>query len=250
MMGGTDAFPDPTVSAFPDPTKPVAGTSSVPETPAETSTTVAAAPAAPVMTAAAVPPAGTPAEAPAQNPVPEKKAPIPEERKVWYSAREAGETVYTKNKGSLKSGNYIPESFIPSLSTSDDAPKEQAGPGWWNGAPNSSASSSVADPAAIVAAASAPQQDPKAAFAPYNGVYTHTLITFILSAVGLLCLCGMSFISLILSGIAFASMLNVKSGTSIGNTDKTVNRAKILTIIADILLVLALITMITMLAAS
>ena len=246
MMGGPDAFPDPTASAFPDPTKPVAGTSSVPETPPEVSTPAPAA----AVTAAAVPSADTPAEVPAPKPVPEKKTPAPEERKVWYSAREAGETVYTKNRGSLKSGNYIPESFNPSLSSSDDAPKEPSGPGWWNGAPNASSGSSLPDPSTIIAAASAPQQDPKAAFAPYNGVYTHTLITFVLSAVGLLCLCGMSFISLILSGIAFASMLNVKSGTSIGNNDKTVNRAKILTIIADVLLVFALITMIIALAVS
>ena len=226
LTGGEGAFPDPTASSFPDPT-----ISQIPE------------PTAPV---APVPVDASPAE---ETPAAEK-APAPEnERKVMYSAAASGETVYLKSKGGYHP-NSAPESFTPSLSTSDDAPKEQSGPGWWNGAPNASSSTadstsapSVPDPEKIVAAASVPQQDPKSAAASYKKTYIHSLITFILSAVGLLCCCGMSTPSLVLSLIAFLKVKPLNDGLQVRDPEKAVNSAKIMTDIADILLAVSAIIM-------
>ena len=246
LTGGESAFPDPTIPQIPDPTVPVApvpvDASPAEDTPAAEKVPVPEETAEATEVAAGVP--ETPEDKPADAPV--ETAP---ERKVIYSAAASGETVYQRSKGGYHP-NAAPEAFKPSLSTSDDAPKEQAGPGWWNGAPNASSSTadsasgpSVPDPEKIVAAASVPKQDPKSAAASYKKTYIHSLITFILSAVGLLCCCGMSTPSLVLSLIAFLKVKPLNDGLQVRDPEKAVNSAKIMTDIADILLFVAAVIM-------
>ena len=191
----------------------------------------------------------------------------PGERKIMYSAAANHETVYKNAK--LSAGG---------LGTSS-APQSQPGPGWWNGAPNATpqvppktpylvnttpaatTSGQVAptgqipeqNNAAVEHVVQAAQAAPSAleeAFRPYSSQYNHTLITVGLSAIGLLCCCGMSIPSLVLSSIAHSKLLGIKKGTSSEDPQSAAGTAKRLTRIADILLAVSAFAMFCIIMAS
>ncbi|MBP5417966.1 MAG: hypothetical protein J6Y58_10655 [Clostridiales bacterium] len=154
--------------------------------------------------------------------VPEEEMPA-EPKKIMYSAAFAGETVYLKSKG-------------PKNISSGSAPASPAAP---------------AQAASAPAPAPAPQK-PSVPFTPvytsasqsaaasrYSLISTHSLVTFIVSCVGLLCCCGMSTPSLVMSLIAYLSMKSVKNGTAGTESERLAKRANVLTIISDAWLILA-----------
>lgn len=228
-------FPDPTASSIPDPTASPA--------PA----------AAPVVAAAVEPPA--PSETPAEDPeaasTPEEKPESPKdesssERKVMYSAAVSGETVYLKSKGGYHpkstgeslAGLVMPESVVEKISNARK--------------------NAVPEPTPVETPAAAPQPTytaPAPAPVPtytgpttvptsqYKGIYMHSMIVMILSAVGLVCCCGMSTPSFVLSMIAFLKVQSLKNGAQAQDPEKIVNRAKMLTDTADVLLIVAAIIM-------
>ncbi len=136
--------------------------------------------------------------------------------KIMYSAAARSETVYLKKKGS-----YIPSHGMTIL------PPAQ------NSAPQ------------VVPAVTSPKMDDES-FKKYSGIYNHTLITMIISIIGMVCLCGSSMISVILSSIAFSKMSAVKSGTTTKDPDRVAASAKAMTLVADFLLIVGLIFVIVL----
>lgn len=202
------AFPDPTASSMPDPTL------------------------SPVPVAAAVP-AVEPAPEKKDGPAPSAEEAPEEPKRIMYSAAIAGETVYLKSKGNFRSkstgesvaGHFMPASAVDAISQKrlEKASTETYSP----------------DEAAPVPVVVNPvASTPKAPF-KYNGLLTHSLVTFILSCVGLLCCCGMSTPSLVMSLIAYLTLRPVKLGTVNGDAESVAGRAKVLTIISDVWLVVS-----------
>lgn len=136
--------------------------------------------------------------------------------KIMYSAAARSETVYLKKKGS----------YIPSHGMTIIPPARNSAP-------------------QVVPAVTSPKMDDES-FKKYSGIYNHTLITMIISIVGMVCLCGSSLISVILSSIAFSKMSAVKSGTTTKDPDRVAASAKAMTLVADFLLIVGLIFVIVL----
>lgn len=160
-------------------------------------------------------------------PVVEPKQPAPETSvsemtqkpvppKIMYSAAARSETVYLKKKGS----------YIPSHGMTIIPPAQNSAP-------------------QVVPVVTPPKMDDES-FKKYSGIYNHTLITMIISIVGMVCLCGSSLISVILSSIAFSKMSAVKSGTTTKDPDRVAASAKAMTLVADFLLIVGLIFVIVL----
>ena len=225
-----ETIPDPTqsVTSAPDPT--IWGAAAAPqetlvaETPSEMASGEAGipdsgegAPSEPVADAAGKQPDQTAGQ---KQPAPETSAPEmtqkPVPPKIMYSAAARSETVYLKKKGS-----YIPSHGMTIL------------PPARNSAPQ------------VVPVVTPPKMDDES-FKKYSGTYNHTLITMIISIVGMVCLCGSSLISVILSSIAFSKMSAVKSGTTTKDPDRVAASAKAMTLVADFLLIVGLIFVIVL----
>lgn len=225
-----NGFPDPTASQLPDPTvssMPDPTVSSMPD------------PTVSPVPAPAVAAAGTTAPAVAETPSRTADVPVtqteetpaersPEEpKKIMYSAAVAGETVYLKSKGGNKnitSGAGIAAHAAPTAPAAPAAPTAPA--------PQMQSYTPPAAPLYVSANQSADASK-------YSGLSTHSLVTFIISCAGLLCLCGMSIPSLVMSLIAFLNLQSVKAGTANGNVEGLARRAKVLTIISDVWLILS-----------
>ena len=274
------AFPDPTKSAFPDPTESV-----FPDTAGSAFPETAESPAAPATSNETVPDvmpvaaAGMPSmDAPKPETVPsketdskesspkkekkkasretsekkqpeEKKAFSEESKKIMYSASLNHETVYLKGKGNLlKKGPVNPQEFSPYLTDKEDAPAQQQGAGWWNGAAPSASSTPQSAPSTI--------PTPPQAKAPYsasgNGgkaevptwLYVFAIVMIVLSGLGMVCLCGAGLIPLVMALIAISKITSVKNGSS-EDIDHDLSSAKILLVISVVILVLCSILMIT-----
>ena len=202
-------FPDPTASSIPDPT---------------------ASPA----------PEEKP-ESPVENPKDESSS----ERKVMYSAAASGETVYLKSKGGYHpkstgeslAGLVMPESVVEKISNARKNTVPEPTPVEPAPAPQPTYTAPTPAP---VPTYTGPTTAPTS---QYNGIYMHSMIVMILSAVGLVCCCGMSTPSFVLSMIAFLKVQSLKNGAQAQDPEKIVNRAKKLTNTADVLLIVAAIIM-------
>ena len=258
------SMPDPTAGAFPDPTK--SAFPKDPEIPAAPAPSNEPVPNVMPVAAVGMPSSGTPAsedlkpevpssEVPSsvkeekkpekkdnsgkkqpEKKQPEKKLPekkvFPEEpTKIMYSASQNHETVYLKGKGNhLKKGPVDPKAFSPSLAEPEDAPTEQQGAGWWNGA----APSATPAPSQTSSATNA------AAVPPWLNAFA--IIMIVMSALGMVCLCGAGFVPLMIALIALNKITSVKNGSSV-NVDRDLSTARILLIASALVLVLAAIIM-------
>ena len=221
-------FPDPTASSIPDPTASPA--------PA----------AAPVVAAAPLETPESPVESSKESPKESPKDESSSERKVMYSAAASGETVYLKSKGGYHpkstgeslAGLVMPESVVEKISNARKNTASEPTP----------VETPAADPQPTY---TAPTPAPVPTYtgpttAPtsqYNGIYIHSMIVMILSAIGLVCCCGMSTPSFVLSMIAFLKVQSLKNGAQAQDPEKIVTRAKMLTDTADVLLIVAAIIM-------
>lgn len=247
------SMPDPTAGAFPDPTKnafpeakesaatPEISNGSVPEV-----MPVAAA-GAPSMDAPK--PENASSEEKADKIQPEKNEEFSDgSKKIMYSASQYHETVYLKGKGNLlKKGKTDPKEFSPYLTEREDAPTQQQGAGWWNGAAPSASSAPQSEPSTIptppgVNAYSASASGGNAAVPSW--LYAFSIVMIVLGGLGTICLCGAGFIPLVMALIALSKITSVKNGSS-DDTDHDLNSAKILLIISVVILVLCSILMIT-----
>ncbi|MBO4688531.1 MAG: hypothetical protein J5636_08470 [Clostridiales bacterium] len=169
--------------------------------------------------------------------------------KIMYSAAEHGETVYAKSKGGLGTD------FTP----------VQPGPGWWNGAPNSGTGSTSNDAQNSNNSSSGQTTAPSASqntgasqnqetlpvfsvgtqgqsvgtnpeFKQYENLYTHVLVSFGLSLLGLVCCCGMTILATVFSAIAYGKMHTLKKGISMQPADEVIPKVKKYVLISDILL--------------
>jgi len=266
------AFPDPTVQAFPDPTISPAGVSqeSAPQIQEQTSPVQETEQPAPMQGAEQAtqekPAEKKPQEHVVETPVaafgtknkgskkehkPEEKQDPDAPRKIIYSAAASGETVYGKSKGGLVTSGTLVEPTQP-------------GPGWWNGAPNASANTAVpkenscaaptgsdsagtipanSNPAPVYTAPPQGQAPANPQFQPYNGLYTHAIITLVLGLMGLLCCCGGTFFSLIFSVMAYLRLSALKKGTATGSPEDVARQAKTMLTVADVLLALGMVVM-------
>ena len=226
LTDASDAFPDPTASSFPDPT-----VSQIPDPTVPVAPVVEEAPKAePVPPVEEAPVVAAASEAPAEkNAVEPEKTPAQTGRKIMYSAAASGETVYKKSKGGLnskRSGAAVAGLFVPESVAEKIAQKREE------------AASAIRDAQAQMPVTyTRPQTNTKADPSKYQGWYVHSMITLILSCIGLLCLCGMSIPSLVISLIAFLSLLNLKNGAYNEDPERIISRSKKLTMIADMLLV-------------
>ena len=163
-----------------------------------------------------------------------------------YSAAASGETVYLKSKGGYHpkstgeslAGLVMPESVVEKISNARKNTASEPTP----------VETPAADPQPTY---TAPTPAPVPTYtgpttAPtsqYNGIYIHSMIVMILSAIGLVCCCGMSTPSFVLSMIAFLKVQSLKNGAQAQDPEKIVTRAKMLTDTADVLLIVAAIIM-------
>ena len=266
------SMPDPTAGAFPDPTKsafPKTTESVFPE-PAETPATPVpsneSAPNVMPVSVAGMPSSDTPSseetvsEVPSpakeekkpkkkessENSQPERKQTEKEQpekkkdfskepKKIMYSASQNHETVYLKGKGNyLKKGPVNPEAFSPYLAETEDAPTEQQGAGWWNGAAPSAGPtpSQTASPATGNAAA-----------VP-SWLNVFAIVMIVVGAISTPCFCGAGFIPMIMALIAHNKISSVKNGSS-EDCDHDLNTARVLLIVSVPILVLTAILMVT-----
>lgn len=248
-------FPDPTMSAQPQTAAPVF----VPApAPVETVSPAAPAPAAPApatpdlppimqpqtaqpqimqpqieqavpaMGAAAVPQATQPAQA---------QEPVKQGRKVMYSAKQAGETVYMKNKGvyhPVTVGKWE-MSDVPVASESGTAANPVA-----EKKPTNSFAVPT-NPKPPFAEVVAPEQP--GVKEEYKKAQSFSLTMLIISSLSMVFCCGTSLISLILSILAYSKSSKVCKGGSttpdqdVASAKKLANAALVLRIVGTILMI-------------
>ena len=142
-----------------------------------------------------------------------------------YIKSKGGVKLKNKSSGAAVAGLFMPESVAEKISEMRQ-----------NGVPSAEETTEQHQvPLPNIGSGSKPKTaaDP----AKYQGWYIHSMITLILSCLGLLCLCGMSVPSLVVSLIAFLSLMNLKNGAYNEDPDKIIGRAKKMTMVADFLLV-------------
>ncbi len=215
-----ETIPDPTQSVTPAPDPTIWGAAAPQEVPVSETPSEMASGEAEMPVAGEGVPSESISDAAEKQPAPETSVPEmtqkPVPPKIMYSAAARSETVYLKKKGS-----YIPSHGMTIL------------PPARNSAPQ------------VVPAVTSPKMDDES-FKKYSGIYNHTLITMIISIIGMVCLCGSSMISVILSSIAFSKMSAVKSGTTTKDPDRVAASAKAMTLVADFLLIVGLIFVIVL----
>ena len=134
---------------------------------------------------------------------PEKETP---HKKIMYSAREAGESVYQKKR------HFITAAPTTSSKTSSPAPKANTN-------------------ANAAAAAASYKGD------TYSGEYTFALVSLILNSIGCVFTSGTGMFSLIISIFAFTKANGLKNGRA-ANPASTARTVKILALIADFMIVI------------
>ncbi|MBR3057121.1 MAG: hypothetical protein IKG93_04035 [Clostridiales bacterium] len=127
-------------------------------------------------------------------------------KKIMYSAREAGESVYQKKR------HFITASPTTSSKTSSPAPKANT---------NTNATAAAASYKGNT----------------YSSEYTFALVSLILNSVGFLFTCGTGLFSLAISIFAFIKASGLKNGKA-ADPASTARTVKILDVIADFLIVI------------